>query len=191
MICCELFLRRDACAILELVTHSFSLFFILFSFFPPQQTYYEILGVDQYVDAKALKKAYRKAALDYHPDKQKTEEDRLEAERIFFRVAKAYKVLKDPETRAEYNDRLDGGVTNFDNWNPEDEKEDDGSPSGFYGGFDMSDMDEGTVDLYLWIGLASVVLMFGVPMYLGMKDKSEKKKNAKSFIKSTIKSKSS
>mmetsp|Transcript_111983 Transcript_111983/g.210021 ORF Transcript_111983/g.210021 Transcript_111983/m.210021 type:complete len:269 (-) Transcript_111983:92-898(-) len=64
---------------------------------------YEALGLKRGDDlgAGSLKKAYRKAALRWHPDKVK-DEDRAEAEKKFIEIAWAYEVLSDPGKRAEF-----------------------------------------------------------------------------------------
>ena len=66
-----------------------------------------MLGVDRNADADALKKAYRKLAIQYHPDRQqgKTDAEKKEAEEKFKEAAEAYDVLSDPDKRARY-DRL-------------------------------------------------------------------------------------
>jgi len=64
--------------------------------------YYEILGVTPFVDAAALKKAYKKAVLKYHPDINHSRR----AEEIFKVVLEAYQTLKNPVSRAEYNQKL-------------------------------------------------------------------------------------
>ena len=65
-----------------------------------KRDYYEILGVAQDADAKALKSAYRKLALKYHPDQNPGDE---EAEAKFKEVGEAYAVLSDPEKKAAYD----------------------------------------------------------------------------------------
>ena len=59
--------------------------------------YYRILGVDRQADEKAIKSAYRKLALKYHPDVARGKEDR------FKEVTEAYEVLSDPEKRQRYD----------------------------------------------------------------------------------------
>jgi len=63
------------------------------------QDYYSILGVDKSVSADELKRAYRKLALQYHPDRNKTKE----AEEKFKEINKAYEVLGDPQKRQTYD----------------------------------------------------------------------------------------
>ncbi|MFC4346666.1 molecular chaperone DnaJ [Kordiimonas lipolytica] len=93
--------------------------------------YYELLGVSKDVDEKALKSAFRKAAMQYHPDRNPGD---AEAEKKFKEIGEAYEVLKDPEKRAAY-DRyghaaFEGGMG--------------GGPGGGHGGagFDFSDVFE-------------------------------------------------
>jgi molecular chaperone DnaJ len=61
--------------------------------------YYDILGVSRNVDASTLKKAYRKLAMQYHPDRN----DTAEAEAKFKEVSEAYEVLSDEEKRGIYD----------------------------------------------------------------------------------------
>lgn len=66
--------------------------------------YYKILGVDKKVNDDDLKKAYRKLALKWHPDKNsQTEEKKAEAEKKFKDINEAYSVLSDPEKRKQYD----------------------------------------------------------------------------------------
>ena len=62
--------------------------------------YYEVLGVDLDAETDAIKRAYRKLALKYHPDHNPGD---AEAERKFKEAAEAYDVLRDPEKRARYD----------------------------------------------------------------------------------------
>ena len=65
-----------------------------------KRDYYQILGVSRNVTSEEIKKAYRKIALQYHPDKNPGDK---RAEEEFKEVSMAYKVLSDPEQRRIYN----------------------------------------------------------------------------------------
>lgn len=64
------------------------------------QDYYEILGVPRDADQDTIKKAYRRMAMQFHPDKNPGDK---EAEEKFKAAASAYEVLGDPEKRAKYD----------------------------------------------------------------------------------------
>uniref|UniRef100_M4BVC9 J domain-containing protein n=1 Tax=Hyaloperonospora arabidopsidis (strain Emoy2) TaxID=559515 RepID=M4BVC9_HYAAE len=69
------------------------------------KNYYKILGVSRNSDAKAIKKAYRKQALEWHPDKHidKDETEREAIEKRFRDIAQAYEILSNEETRGMYD----------------------------------------------------------------------------------------
>ncbi len=62
--------------------------------------YYEILGVEKSADAETIKKAYRKLAMQFHPDKNP---GNAEAEEKFKEAASAYEVLSNEDKRAQYD----------------------------------------------------------------------------------------
>ena len=65
-----------------------------------KRDYYEVLGVERNADADTIKKAYRKAAIKYHPDKNPGDK---EAEEKFKEAAEAYDVLSNQDKRARYD----------------------------------------------------------------------------------------
>ena len=107
--------------------------------------YYEVLGVSKTATAEEIKKAYRKKAMEFHPDKNP---DNKEAEAKFKEAAEAYDVLKDDNKRAAY-DRY--GQNAFQN----------GGRAGGFGGFggfqqanfnDFSDIFSSFSDIFSDIG---------------------------------------
>lgn len=65
-----------------------------------KEDYYEILEVHKSASASEIKKAYRKKAIQYHPDKNPGD---TKAEELFKKSAEAYEVLSDPDKRAKYD----------------------------------------------------------------------------------------
>ena len=65
-----------------------------------KRDYYEVLGIDRNATAEEIKKAYRKKAIEYHPDKNPGDK---EAEEKFKEAAEAYDVLSDPQKKARYD----------------------------------------------------------------------------------------
>ncbi len=83
-----------------------------------KRDYYEVLGVEKTASADEIKKAYRKKAIQYHPDKNPGNK---EAEEKFKEAAEAYEVLSNQDKRARYDQFGHAGV--------------DGAAGGGYGGF--------------------------------------------------------
>ncbi len=88
-----------------------------------KRDYYEVLGVDKNASADEIKKAYRKKAIQYHPDKNPGDK---EAEEKFKEAAEAYEVLSNPDKRARYDQFGHEGVN--------------GGAGGFGGGFSGGSM---------------------------------------------------
>lgn len=85
--------------------------------------YYEVLGISRDADPEAIKKAYRKLALRYHPDKNDGSKD---AEEKFKEATEAYEVLRNPEKRSAYDRFGHAGVRS-------------GAGGAGFTGFDFSD----------------------------------------------------
>ncbi|MBD3315086.1 MAG: DnaJ domain-containing protein, partial [Chitinivibrionales bacterium] len=95
-----------------------------------KRDYYEILGLSKSASEDEIKKAYRKLAVKFHPDKNPGDK---EAEEKFREATEAYEVLKDAKKRAQYDQfghaafESDVGAGGY------------GGFSGFGGGMDISD----------------------------------------------------
>ena len=65
-----------------------------------KRDYYQVLGVDKNASAEEIKKAYRKNAMKYHPDRNPGDK---QAEEKFKEIGEAYEVLSDSDKRARYD----------------------------------------------------------------------------------------
>jgi len=73
-----------------------------------QRDYYEVLGVKKGSDEAEIKKAYKRLAMKYHPDRNA--DDKAGAEKKFKEVRKAYDVISDPQKRSTYDQFGHAGV---------------------------------------------------------------------------------
>ena len=78
-----------------------------------KRDYYEVLGVEKTASADEIKKAYRKKAIQYHPDKNPGDK---EAEEKFKEAAEAYEVLSDPQKRQRYDQFGMAGMGGAGGW---------------------------------------------------------------------------
>ena len=85
--------------------------------------YYKILGIPRDADKKTIKRAFKRLAMKYHPDRNKAPD----AEQRFKEVAEAYAVLSDPNKRAAYDAKGRAGVEHF-------------SPDDLYGDIDFAEI---------------------------------------------------
>ena len=98
-----------------------------------KRDYYEVLGVDKNASADEIKKAYRKSAMKYHPDRNPGDK---EAEEKFKELGEAYEVLSDADKKARYDQfgfagvdpNYGGGAGGY------------GGGFGGFGGFDFGDI---------------------------------------------------
>ncbi|MBQ2364412.1 MAG: molecular chaperone DnaJ [Alistipes sp.] len=103
-----------------------------------KRDYYEVLGVERNADADTIKKAYRKAAIKYHPDKNPGDK---EAEEKFKEAAEAYDVLSNDDKRARYDRFGHAGMGGAAGGGF-------GGQGGFSGGFSMDDIFEQFGDIF-------------------------------------------
>ncbi|MGK0391672.1 MAG: molecular chaperone DnaJ [Maribacter sp.] len=93
------------------------------------KSYYDILGVPKDADEKVIKKAYRKLAMKYHPDRNP---DDKEAEAKFKEAAESYETLRDVDKKSRYDRMGHAGYTQS--------QQGGGGGGGFRGGMSMEDI---------------------------------------------------
>lgn len=91
---------------------------------PRKTCYYELLGVERTADEAEIRKAYKKKALELHPDRNYNDEEA--ATRKFAEVQTAYELLSDPQERAWYDSHRDAILRG------DDDTDDGGGPSEHY-----------------------------------------------------------
>ena len=77
-----------------------------------KKDYYEVLGVKKDAPADEIRKAYKKLAIKWHPDKNP--DNKEEAEKKFKEISEAYSVLSDPEKKKEYDNRDTANFQGFE-----------------------------------------------------------------------------
>jgi molecular chaperone DnaJ len=82
-----------------------------------KRDYYEVLGIGRQASEQAIKSAYRKLAMQYHPDRNP--DNKEEAEEKFKEITEAYSVLADSEKRAAYDQFGHAGVSAPGGWAPD------------------------------------------------------------------------
>lgn len=92
-----------------------------------KKDFYSILGISRSASPEEIKKAYRKLAVQFHPDKNQGEK---KAEEKFKEISEAYDVLSDPKKREMYDQFGHAGSQGFGGGGPFG-----GGPGGFSGGF--------------------------------------------------------
>ncbi|MEX0593980.1 MAG: molecular chaperone DnaJ [Balneolaceae bacterium] len=147
-----------------------------------KRDYYEVLGVSRDADDSELKKAYRKRAMKYHPDRNKGDDS---AEKKFKEASEAYEVLRDPQKRQRYdqfghagmggNGGFGGGASGFEDVSFEDIFSRFGDIFGGdpFGAGGQSRRRRGTglpgSDMKLKVGLTLEEIAFGVEKTLKVK----------------------
>jgi len=104
-----------------------------------KRDYYEVLGVDKSASADDIKKAYRKKAMQYHPDRwvSGTDQEKKDAEDKFKEAAEAYEVLSNADKKARYDQFGHAGM---------------GGAASDFSGFDVSDIFSHFGDIFSGMG---------------------------------------
>ena len=102
-----------------------------------KRDYYEVLGLNKDASTEEIKKAYRKLAMKYHPDKNPGDK---EAEEKFKEAAEAYDVLSSPDKKTRYDQFGHAGLS--------------GAAGGFSGGFTMDDIFSRFGDIFEGFGFS-------------------------------------
>ena len=121
-------------------------------------SYYEVLGVSPTADQSAIRKAYLKSSLKYHPDKNPGAEELAKAN--FISIGEAYEVLRDPIKRSQYD--LQGGTFTFkrrekQTTNDDDDVQSEKEFNNFMNMFDETVAGMSEAELRMAMGAAAVV----------------------------------
>jgi molecular chaperone DnaJ len=122
-----------------------------------KRDYYEVLEVSKSASQEEIKKAYRKQALKFHPDKNPGDKS---AEEKFKEAAEAYEVLSDPQKRSKYDQF---GHAAFEN----------GGAGGFGGGMTMEDIFSQFGDIFGGFGGFGGFGVPGWPCHQGIQPAGE------------------
>ena len=119
--------------------------------------YYEILSLDKTASSDQIKKAYRKVAMKYHPDRNPGDSS---AEEKFKEAAEAYSILSDPEKKSRYDQFGHAGINQG------------GAGAGFHG-MDINDIFSSFGDIFLSLTFIFFDLAISITVLLVIPSRKE------------------